>query len=104
MGVGGGPRYPHRSTAGDDVERQVLYLVGAPRSKVAEHDKKWLDQPWHQVRDSVGVKLFGYEGELWVLAESEGRRAKGPGHTFQTTASFAQTNSAGCGSRTSAVR
>jgi hypothetical protein len=56
--------------------RQAFYLVGTPRGKVAQHAKKWLDQPWHQVRDSVRVKLFEHQGELWVLAQSEGRRAK----------------------------
>jgi len=56
--------------------RGVFYLVGTPRSKVAQHAQRWLDQPWQQVRDSVRVKLFEHEGELWVLAESQGRRAK----------------------------
>ena len=56
--------------------RGVAVHLGTPRSKVAQHAKKWLDQPWHQVRDSVRVKLFEHEGELWVLAESQGRRAK----------------------------
>jgi hypothetical protein len=67
---------PSEALLAEMRERQVFYLVGRPRSKVAEHAKKWLDQPWHRVRDSVRVKLFGHEGELWVLAESEGRRAK----------------------------
>jgi transposase len=57
-------------------QRGVFYLVGTPRSKVAQHAQRWLDQPWQQVRDSVRVKLFEHEGELWVLAESQGRRAK----------------------------
>jgi hypothetical protein len=35
-----------------------------------------LDLPWQTVRDSVDVKLFEQEGELYVLAKSEGRRAK----------------------------
>jgi Transposase DDE domain len=67
---------PSEALLAEMRERQVLYLVGTPRSKVAQHAKKWLDQPWHQVRDSVRVKLFEHEGELWVLAESQGRRAK----------------------------
>jgi transposase len=67
---------PSEALLAEMRERQVLYLVGTPRSIVAQHAKKWLDQPWNQVRDSVRVKLFEHEGELWVLAESQGRRAK----------------------------
>jgi len=67
---------PSEAQLAEMRERQVLYLVGTPRSKVAQHAQKWLDQPWHRVRDSVRVKLFEHEGELWVLAESQGRRAK----------------------------
>jgi len=32
--------------------------------------------PWQKVRDSVEVKLFEQDGELYVLAKSEGRQAK----------------------------
>jgi hypothetical protein len=39
-------------------------------------EKKWLDLPWQQVRESSDVKLFEQDGELCVLAKSEGRRAK----------------------------
>jgi transposase len=67
---------PSEALLAEMRERQVLYLVGTPRRKVAEHAKQWLDQPWHRVRDSVRVKLFEHAGELWVLAESQGRRAK----------------------------
>jgi hypothetical protein len=38
--------------------------------------KKWLDLPWQKVRDSVEVKLYEHEGELYVLAKSSGRQAK----------------------------
>ena len=57
-------------------DREILYLVGTPRSKIREYEKKWLDLPWQKVRESVEVKLFGESGELYVLAKSEGRRAK----------------------------
>ncbi len=57
-------------------ERQVYYLVGTPKSKIKQHEKKWLDLPWHKVRDSVEVKLFEHDGELYVLAKSQGRQAK----------------------------
>jgi len=56
--------------------RQVFYLVGTPKGRVHQHEKKWLDLPWQQVRESVQVKLYEHEGELYVLAKSEGRQAK----------------------------
>jgi transposase len=57
-------------------ERQTFYLVGTPKSKINQHEKKWLDLPWQRVRDSVEVKLYEHEGELYVLAKSGGRQAK----------------------------
>jgi transposase len=59
-----------------DPKRQTFYLVGTPKSKITEHEKKWLDLPWQKVRDAVEVKLFEHEGELYVLAKSGGRQAK----------------------------
>src|SRR6202171_1843620 len=59
-----------------DPEREIFYLVGTPKGKIQQYEKKWLDLPWQQVRESVEVKLFEHEGELYVLAKSEGRRAK----------------------------
>jgi transposase len=57
-------------------EGQTFYLVGTPKSKINQHEKKWLDLPWQKVRDSVEVKLYEHEGELYVLAKSGGRQAK----------------------------
>jgi transposase len=59
-----------------DPARQVFYLVGTPKSRVHQHEKKWLDLPWQQVREWVQVKLYEHECELYVLAQSEGRQAK----------------------------
>src|SRR5213083_2810619 len=59
-----------------EPERQTFYLVGTPNSKINQHEKKWLDLPWQKVRDSVEVKLYEHEGELYVLAKSGGRKAK----------------------------
>jgi transposase len=59
-----------------DPARQMFYLVGTPKGRVNQHEKKWLDLPWQQVRESVQVKLYEQEGELYVLAQSEGRQAK----------------------------
>jgi transposase len=57
-------------------EREMFYLVGTPRGRVNKYEKQWLDLPWRKVRDSVEVKLFSQDGELYVLAKSEGRQAK----------------------------
>ena len=57
-------------------QREVFYLVGTPRGKIQQYEKKWLQLPWQKVRESVEVKLFAEEGELYVLAKSAGRRAK----------------------------
>jgi len=59
-----------------DPEGQTFYLVGTPKSKINQHEKKWLDLPWQKVRDAVEVKLYEHEGELYVLAKSGGRQAK----------------------------
>ena len=59
-----------------EPERQTFYLVGTPKSKINQHEKKWLEMPWQKVRDSVDVKLYQHEGELYVLAKSGGRQAK----------------------------
>jgi transposase len=57
-------------------ERQTFYLVGTPKGKINQHERKWLDLPWQKVRDAVEVKLYEHEGELYVLAKSQGRQAK----------------------------
>ena len=59
-----------------DPERQTFYLVGTPKGRINQHEKKWLDLPWQKVRESVEVKLYDHEGELYVLAKSRGRQAK----------------------------
>jgi len=58
------------------AEGQTFYLVGTPKGKINQQEKKWLDLPWQKVRDAVDVKLYQHEGELYVLAKSEGRQAK----------------------------
>ena len=56
--------------------RDMYYLVGTPKGRINKHEKKWLDLPWQHVRDSVQVKLYEDEGEIYVLARSDGRQAK----------------------------
>jgi transposase len=57
-------------------ENPVSYLVGTPRAQLKQMEAKWLELPWRKVRDSVQVKLLAQDGELYVLAKSEGRHAK----------------------------
>ena len=38
--------------------REISYLVGTPKSRIAKHEKLWLNLPWQSVRDSVDVKLY----------------------------------------------
>jgi transposase len=59
-----------------DPSRQMAYLVGTPKGKIAQYEQQWLDVPWQKVRDSVEVKLFEQSGELYVLAKSDGRQRK----------------------------
>ena len=58
------------------AKREVFNLVGTPRGKIQQYEKQWLHLPWQKVRESVEVKLFAADGELYVLAKSAGRRAK----------------------------
>jgi transposase len=59
-----------------DPAREMFYLVGTPKARVTKYEKQWLELPWQKVRESVEVKLFSRDGELYVLAKSEGRQAK----------------------------
>jgi hypothetical protein len=56
--------------------QETFYLVGTSRAKVKQYEKQWLELPWRKVRESVEVKLFAQDGEVYVLAKSEGRQAK----------------------------
>ena len=57
-------------------DSNVSYLVGTPKGRIKQHEKRWLELPWTKVRDSVEVKLYEKDGEVYVLAKSEGRQAK----------------------------
>jgi transposase len=54
----------------------VAYLVGTPRGRLSKLEKQFLELPWAKVKESVEVKLLPREGELYILARSEGRREK----------------------------
>jgi transposase len=52
---------------------RINYLVGTARGKLTKLEKHFLEQPWEQAREQVKVKLLDRDGELYVLARSEGR-------------------------------
>ena len=51
----------------------VFYLVGTPKGRLSKLEKHFLDKPWEEVRSQLEVKLHQEDGELYVLARSEGR-------------------------------
>ena len=54
----------------------VKYRVGTPRAQVKSTRGKWEALPWIRVRDSVEVKLFKDQEELYVVARIDGRQQK----------------------------
>ena len=67
---------PTEATLAQMRERNISYLVGTPKGRINQHEKKWLNLEWQQVRDAVQVKLYEHDQELYVLARSDGRQAK----------------------------
>lgn len=67
---------PTEATLAHMRERNISYLVGTPKGRINQHEKKWLNLEWQQVRDAVQVKLYEHDQELYVLARSDGRQAK----------------------------
>jgi hypothetical protein len=59
-----------RRRAGNPYRQPDLFVQATPKGRINQHEKRWLDLPWHKVRDSVEVKLHDHEGELYVLAKS----------------------------------
>ena len=51
----------------------VRYLVGTPKGRLSALEQAFLAQPWEKAREQVEVKLLEREGELYVLAKSQGR-------------------------------
>ena len=54
----------------------VSYLVGMPKGRLTALEKDFLGKPWSQAREAVSVKLLEQEGEVYILAKSEGRVLK----------------------------
>ena len=50
--------------------------MGTPKGRLNKLETQLLPLPWEKVRDSLNVKLFKQDGELYVLACSDSRQAK----------------------------
>jgi len=59
-----------------EASSPVAYLVGTPRGRLSQLEKRFLQLPWAKVKESVQVKLLPEEGELYMLARSKGRKEK----------------------------
>jgi len=55
------------------AEQPIHYLVGTPKGRLTQLEKRFLGKPWEQVCDGVDVKLLEKDGEVYVLAKSAGR-------------------------------
>jgi len=54
----------------------VSYLVGTPRARWDQFKDPLEKVPWQKLRETVEVKLLSHREEVYVLARSQGRRAK----------------------------
>ena len=54
----------------------IYYLVGTPRGRLSKLEQAFLGKPWQKAKDSVQVKLLDQGEELYILAQSDGRRHK----------------------------
>ena len=54
----------------------VSYLVGTPKGRLTALEKDFVGKPWSQAKEAVSVKLLEREGEVYILAKSEGRVLK----------------------------
>ena len=53
-----------------------LYLVGTPKGRLTQLEKKLTEVPWMEAREKVQVKLCPQDNELYVLVESQDRLQK----------------------------
>jgi transposase len=51
----------------------VQYLVGTPRGRLSQYEKRLTAVPWQVAREGVSVKLLADGQELYVLAQSKDR-------------------------------
>jgi transposase len=54
----------------------IQYLVGTPKGRLSQLERKLLELPWQQARPQVRVKLLSQEEELYVFIESQDRLHK----------------------------
>jgi hypothetical protein len=54
----------------------VSYLVGAPRARWKQFAAEFEKLPWQKLRDTIEVKLLAHGEEIYVLVQSQDRRAK----------------------------
>jgi hypothetical protein len=67
---------PTEATLKQMREAGTQYLVGTPRGMLGKLEQSFADKPWHQVHESMQVKLAQHEGEFYVLAHSDQRQLK----------------------------
>lgn len=58
------------------AETPVSYLVGTPKGRLTKLEKRFLSLSWEKARESVDVKLLHVDGEIYILARSQGRVQK----------------------------
>jgi hypothetical protein len=56
-----------------EAKQPISYLVGTPKGRLSKLETSFLEKPWEQVRSEVKVKLLAEDGELYILARSDGR-------------------------------
>jgi transposase len=56
-----------------EAQPPVQYLVGTPRGRLTQYEKRLTEIPWQVAREGVSVKLLAEGAELYVLAESQDR-------------------------------
>src|SRR4030067_1079352 len=57
--------------------RGIEYMVGTPKGRLTHVEKPLLEQPWTQARESVRVKIFMHESEVYLSGESHDRVVRG---------------------------
>jgi len=67
---------PTEATLTEMRQAGTDYLVGTPRSMLGKMERSLTNLPWRQARQDVRVKLFGQDGEVYVLAQSRARQKK----------------------------
>jgi len=67
---------PTEATLAEMRQAGTDYLVGTPRSLLSRLEQSLAELPWQEARQDLRVKLLPKDGEVYVLAQSQARRAK----------------------------